>query len=205
MQAEGQRDTSDAVMRICAADALAQAGPRADVTPAVQHDLVRAYLAVVMSARDDGDSRVSSGAKHAVENPPPGMDDVRPETAHKSGEGTSEGRIRYRREEQMGRCGMGARQMCQCHRKTMHLDAVNVLTIGSLRVAGGRHGDHPPSAHLCARQRRDRQFQTSDVRQEAIRGVQDPQPAQPVSPGYRPFCHRHPTHARRVRAPPWPA
>jgi hypothetical protein len=47
-------------------------------------------------------------------------------------------------------------------------------------VQGSRYRNASASAHLATYQRRNRKLQTPYIRQEAVRGVQDAQSAQPV-------------------------
>ena len=108
------------------------------------------------------------------------MDDVGAEAADEVGERTCETRVRNRREEEMGRVGVCARHACHRHRQTVDLGAVEILPCRGVRVPRGRHRHHPASAHLGACQCRDRELQATDIRQEAVRCVQDAQSAQPV-------------------------
>ena len=80
----------------------------------------------------------------------------------------------------MGRVGVCPRHACHRHGQTVDLGAVEILPCSGVRVQRSRHRHHPASAHLGAYQRRDRELQATDVRQEAVRCVQDAQSAQPV-------------------------
>ena len=80
----------------------------------------------------------------------------------------------------MGRVGVCPRHVCHRHGQTVDLGAVEILPFRGVRVQRSRHRHHPASAHLGAYQRRDRELQATDVRQEAVRCVQDAQSAQPV-------------------------
>ena len=133
-----------------------------------------------MSARDNWHARTTGGPEHAVENPPPYVDDVRAEAAQKVGERVRETGIRNGRKEEMGRGGICAWQVSHRHWQTVHFDAVQILPIRGVRVSRGRHGNHPALAHLGVGQCRNRKLQPANVREEAVRCVQDAQPTQPV-------------------------
>ena len=190
-------------MGIGATYALAQGGSGTKAASLVQHDFGGAHLAVVVRAGDDRDARSAGGPEHAIENPPPHVDDVRAEAADEIGESARETRIRNGRKEEMGRGGVCAWHVRHRHRQTVDLGAVEILPIWGIRVPRGRHGHHSASAHLGAGQCRDRKLQAADVREEAFRGVQDAQPTQPAVPvsGMRPHglgvCRRR--HERSIR------